>query len=62
MNTKYKMHTDGFDAGPSRMVALGNFSRGRLWLHASKNNTWSCSAAVKTEEAPLLFIIYCNII
>jgi len=41
VNTKYRMHTDGFDAGPSRMVALGNFSRGRLWLHASRNNSWS---------------------
>ncbi|CAE7453236.1 unnamed protein product [Symbiodinium natans] len=40
VNTKYKMHTDGFDAGPSRMVALGDFSRGRLWLHASRNNSW----------------------
>ena len=44
VNTKYRMHTDGFDAGPSRMVALGEFSRGRLWLHASRNNSWSDSA------------------
>ena len=45
MNTKYCMHTDGFDAGPSRMVALGEFCRGRLWLHASKTNSWSGVAA-----------------
>ncbi|CAK9067127.1 Hypothetical protein SCF082_LOCUS34034 [Durusdinium trenchii] len=41
LNTKYGMHTDGFDAGPSRMIALGNFSKGHLWLHDCRRNHWS---------------------
>eukprot|EP00434_Breviolum_minutum_P026765 symbB.v1.2.023657.t1/scaffold2181.1/size92752/1 len=41
LNTKYGMHTDGFDAGPSRMIALGNFSKGKLWLHNARQNRWS---------------------
>jgi len=41
LNTKYWMHTDGKDAGPSRMICFGNFKEGRLWLHDGDENTWS---------------------
>lgn len=41
LNTKYRMHHDGCDSGPSRMVTLGNFSRGRMWLHDSSLSSWT---------------------
>eukprot|EP00929_Paragymnodinium_shiwhaense_P065602 TRINITY_DN32865_c3_g3_i1.p1 TRINITY_DN32865_c3_g3~~TRINITY_DN32865_c3_g3_i1.p1 ORF type:complete len:505 (+),score=115.95 TRINITY_DN32865_c3_g3_i1:253-1767(+) len=41
LNAKYTMHTDGRDAGPSRMIACGDFQRGRLWLHESAESRWS---------------------
>lgn len=40
-NTKYMMHTDGVDAGASRMICCGNFTRGRMWLHDSQAGSWS---------------------
>lgn len=45
LNTKYRMHTDGIDAGPSRMICCGNFSRGQMWLHNSTGGTWSAMDA-----------------
>ncbi|CAL1136538.1 unnamed protein product, partial [Cladocopium goreaui] len=47
LNTKYGMHTDGYDAGPSRMIALGNFSEGQLWLHDGRKNRWSTWTAIR---------------
>lgn len=40
LNTRYRMHTDGFDAGPSRMLCCGNFTEGRLWLHSWAEQKW----------------------
>jgi len=40
LNTRYSMHTDGYDAGPSRMYCCGNFTRGRMWLHSWKAGAW----------------------
>lgn len=40
LNTRYRMHTDGYDAGPSRMLCCGNFSGGRMWLHSWAERSW----------------------
>eukprot|EP00435_Cladocopium_sp_Y103_P008751 s2504_g2.t1 len=50
LNTKYGMHTDGYDAGPSRMIALGNFSEGQLWLHDCRKNRWSGIASASEGD------------
>eukprot|EP00929_Paragymnodinium_shiwhaense_P014943 TRINITY_DN122945_c0_g1_i1.p1 TRINITY_DN122945_c0_g1~~TRINITY_DN122945_c0_g1_i1.p1 ORF type:complete len:309 (-),score=15.29 TRINITY_DN122945_c0_g1_i1:574-1500(-) len=45
LNTKYSMHHDGYDAGASYFVTLGNFSKGRLWVHNSETDTWKVTDA-----------------
>lgn len=40
LNSKYGLHTDGHDAGPSRMICCGEFSLGRLWLHDAAAQEW----------------------
>jgi len=52
LNTKYLMHTDGIDAGPSRMIACGNFTAGRMWLHDSSADSWS---AIDVREKWIAF-------
>mmetsp|Transcript_74018 Transcript_74018/g.133432 ORF Transcript_74018/g.133432 Transcript_74018/m.133432 type:complete len:342 (+) Transcript_74018:201-1226(+) len=41
LNTRYAMHTDGYDAGASRMLSCGNFTLGRMWLHNWAAGNWS---------------------
>lgn len=41
LNARYRMHTDGYDAGPSRMFCCGNFSHGRMWLHSWSEGDWA---------------------
>lgn len=42
-NTRYGMHSDGIDAGASRMICCGDFQRGRLWLHSSASGSWNAT-------------------
>mmetsp|Transcript_123017 Transcript_123017/g.244848 ORF Transcript_123017/g.244848 Transcript_123017/m.244848 type:complete len:282 (+) Transcript_123017:142-987(+) len=52
LNAQYRMHTDGYDAGPSRMFCCGNFSRGRMWLHTWAGERWT---AVDVRERWVAF-------
>lgn len=40
LNARYRLHSDGRDAGPSRMLSCGDFAAGRMWLHAAAAEAW----------------------